>query len=135
MDYSYLLEIELKKLELLNQYSKILENIESLAINSPSFEEKMVKFHEKLTNIFEDIKSYNKIFFSLTEKNKDYENFLYKKLKEEEIIKAKIEKQIENINSKFTKEKDKIQNSLLNLKIQGNNPFSEDTSRFFEEKI
>jgi len=135
MDKKYILEIENRKLELLQEYLFLLEKIEKLPLDLENFEEKVNQIFEKLANSFDQLIEYNKVFLSLTKDNNDLISSLLAKTQEEERIKSKILSEIDIINNKFSNESIKIKESISRLKFQNNNPLSENSSRFFEKEI
>ena len=135
MDKKYILEIENRKLELLQEYLFLLEKIEKLPLDLENFEEKVNQIFEKLANSFDQLIEYNKVFLSLTKDNNDLISSLLAKTQEEERIKSKILSEIDIINNKFSNESIKIKESISKLKFQNNNPLSENSSRFFEKEI
>ncbi|MFN3412287.1 MAG: hypothetical protein ACK4YF_09025 [Exilispira sp.] len=132
---SYILEIENKKLDLLHQYYEILKDIQNVDIKEEEFEQILINYLDRLSFIFNELKEYNKIFNSIIKNNNQFLNYLSSEIENEERLKKQIENIIDKIIEKYFREKNEIQNKLKNLKIQSNNPLTENNPRFFEKKI
>lgn len=131
----YLFEIKQKTIDFLNQYLSTLSTINDLDFNDNNFEDKLISLNEKISFIFNELKEYNKLFSSLIEKNKNLINEIMDKIEEEDIIKEKILILSNSIIEKFSNEQKNVQDILSRLKIQNNNPLSENNFRFFEKEI
>lgn len=131
----YLLEIEDKKIEILNLYYEILNKILKINIKDDNFDQILIHYLEEISAIFQDLKEYNTIFLTLIKDNRNFIDNLYIQIKKEEEMKQSINLLIVDIIQKYTKEGNEIQKIISKLKIQLNNPLSENNPRFFEKKI
>lgn len=134
-DINYLFEIEDKKIEILNLYYEILKKILKINIKDDNFDEILMHYLEEISAIFQDLKEYNTIFLTLIKDNRNFIDNLKIQIKKEEEMKQSINSLIDDIIQKYTKEGNEIQKIISKLKIQLNNPLSENNSRFFEKKI
>lgn len=134
-DINYLFEIEDKKIEILNLYYEILKKILKLNIKDDNFDEILMHYFEEISAIFQDLKEYNTIFLTLIKDNRNFIDNLKIQIKKEEEMKQSINSLIDDIIQKYTKEGNEIQKIISKLKIQLNNPLSENNPRFFETKI
>lgn len=132
---SYILEIENKKLDLLHQYYEILKDIQNIDIKEEEFEQILINYLDRLSFIFNELKDYNKVFNSIIKNNDHFLSYISLEIEDEERLKKQIENIMDKIIEKYFRETNEIQNKLKNLKIQSNNPLTENNPRFFEKKL